>query len=1053
MGEGGRLRRSWAVVATVCVVAAVVAVPGSTAIAQSQRFPDVPVDHYAFEAVEWAAGAGVTAGYDDGTFKPQRPLSKRHAVVFMERYYDEILQADQSDDFTRGDMMVLLKAINDGTLRTGPAPGAAGVAQSQRFPDVPVDHYAFEAVEWAAGAGVTAGYDDGTFKPQRPLSKRHAVVFMERYYDEILQADQSDDFTRGDMMVLLKAINDAAETSHAELWAVPGEATVVPYRGRASVSWPPADALPGSPVAGYEVQWRAQGQAWDATRRAVVITQSYEIYGLSDDTHHVRVRRAIVERAEAAGASITSAQGTAPTAELVAPPPGFDEASSISAYDGVVNFEMTGDPVWPATIEIPVDMTKVDDDDFIFLMSFNEEHQLWLPEPGAVFDPEAGVVTAEVYHLTTSTLGLREVAAKATSGVARGLNKGADLVKEVGRDALDTATITAEIVVKPVVNAGQDAVRFVYDKAKDVVYWTEQGITYSMKALKMSADIALETARQYWEAVKLVAAVPYIESMAKAWYERNVEFDSPDCAADSELGWVKRVYIPTADSPMIVCGEAAGSGDLRLKVASQRYYPLVLEARNASGGGISISPDTGNRVRVERTEGGSDLSEVLTAWLHDITDDARHVLPVGATHWLLIPQSALGQHDSMTLEAAFHGLTFSLDKLLLAVDLLLTTRGISASSGDVSLLADLGEEIAACVSSASREGLGNEQQLWQTFSEALHCVQTAVERAGVLKASVSLLGPYAIVLWFSEAVFQLAGAAQALIDINSRKTPSIIKILAEPSSEDPAQESSSTARFSAVSAGGDHSCGLRTDGIIVCWGDNEFGQLDASDGSFSAVSAGYEHSCGLRTDETIVCWGHNSRGQLDAPDPGIFGYTAVSAGHGHSCGIARIIVCWGGQLHVPDGRFTAVSAGDELSCGLRTDETIVCWGWNRRSVGEAPFGARFRAVSAGVLHSCGLRTDDTIVCWGANFGWVTNGGLLDAPSGSFRAVSAGPGHSCGLRADGTVVCWGYNDWGQSDAPGGSFRAVSAGGNHSCGLRADGTVVCWGSNSHGQLDAP
>ena len=152
----------------------------------------------------------MTTGYTDGTFKPQRPLNKNHAVVFMQRYYDEILQAEQSDDFTRGDMMVLLKAINDGTLRTGtPTPqGSSGAAQSQRFPDVPADHYAYQAVEWAAEAGVTTGYDDGTFKPQRPLNKNHAVVFMQRYYDEILQAEQSDDFTRGDMMVLLKAIND-----------------------------------------------------------------------------------------------------------------------------------------------------------------------------------------------------------------------------------------------------------------------------------------------------------------------------------------------------------------------------------------------------------------------------------------------------------------------------------------------------------------------------------------------------------------------------------------------------------------------------------------------------------------------------------------------------------------------------------------------------------------------------------------------------------------------------------------------------------------------------
>ena len=132
----------------------------------------------------------------------------------MERYYDEILQAEESEDFTRGDMMVLLKAINDGTIddtaaESDTAAGSRPAEEAgQRFPDVPVDHYAFEAAEWAAEVGVTTGYPDGTFKPEQPLIKRHAVVFMERYYDEILQAEESEDFTRGDMMVLLKAIND-----------------------------------------------------------------------------------------------------------------------------------------------------------------------------------------------------------------------------------------------------------------------------------------------------------------------------------------------------------------------------------------------------------------------------------------------------------------------------------------------------------------------------------------------------------------------------------------------------------------------------------------------------------------------------------------------------------------------------------------------------------------------------------------------------------------------------------------------------------------------------
>ena len=64
---------------TVSVVTLCVAIVGAltvTAVAQSQRFPDVPPDHEAYEAVEWAAEVGVTIGYGDGTFKPFSTLSR-----------------------------------------------------------------------------------------------------------------------------------------------------------------------------------------------------------------------------------------------------------------------------------------------------------------------------------------------------------------------------------------------------------------------------------------------------------------------------------------------------------------------------------------------------------------------------------------------------------------------------------------------------------------------------------------------------------------------------------------------------------------------------------------------------------------------------------------------------------------------------------------------------------------------------------------------------------------------------------------------------------------
>lgn len=108
-------RRGRAVQATlVALLAAALLAMGAAATAQSQRFPDVPPSHDAYEAVEWAASVGLTSGYGDGTFKPDEALARWRAMAFMEKFYDEVLKVDASDGFTSGDLMVVLHAIHSG---------------------------------------------------------------------------------------------------------------------------------------------------------------------------------------------------------------------------------------------------------------------------------------------------------------------------------------------------------------------------------------------------------------------------------------------------------------------------------------------------------------------------------------------------------------------------------------------------------------------------------------------------------------------------------------------------------------------------------------------------------------------------------------------------------------------------------------------------------------------------------------------------------------------------------------------------------------------------
>ena len=216
--------------ATGIVVVVVLAV-GSVALAQTTRFSDVPLGHPEYEAIEWAYTNEITLGYgtdDDGLviFKPDEPLRRDHARVFVERLYDDVLGADGDDsfasaDFTRADMMRVLYAI-DG--------GAAPPRETSRFGDMPAGHASYAAIEWAYANEITLGYgtdDNGRviFKPAEPLRRDHARVFVERLYDSVLGADGDDrfsssDFTRADMMRVLHAINSDSEApATAKSWA------------------------------------------------------------------------------------------------------------------------------------------------------------------------------------------------------------------------------------------------------------------------------------------------------------------------------------------------------------------------------------------------------------------------------------------------------------------------------------------------------------------------------------------------------------------------------------------------------------------------------------------------------------------------------------------------------------------------------------------------------------------------------------------------------------------------------------------------------------------
>lgn len=132
-----------------------------------------------------------------------------------------------------------------------------------------------------------------------------------------------------------------------------------------------------------------------------------------------------------------------------------------------------------------------------------------------------------------------------------------------------------------------------------------------------------------------------------------------------------------------------------------------------------------------------------------------------------------------------------------------------------------------------------------------------------------------------------------------------------------------------------------------------------------------------------------------------------------------------------DCRERQISLGDQTACVLDPAEQkpLQCWGLNlgdRSATGitsilTPPDETEFTQISVGDRHICGVKSDNTIRCWGRNAneesgvdGFLhrvdADGTLLTQPNNeSFIQVSAGIRYdSCGLKADGKVFCWGTN---------------------------------------------
>src|SRR3989339_843864 len=352
-----------------------------------------------------------------------------------------------------------------------------------------------------------------------------------------------------------------------------------------------------------------------------------------------------------------------------------------------------------------------------------------------------------------------------------------------------------------------------------------------------------------------------------------------------------------------------------------------------------------------------------------------------------------------------------------------------------------------------------------------------------------------------------------------------------------------TSAYKSVSAGNSYTCGIRAnDSRVLCWGSEESGRLGNNrsgfgsvpnpiltmdDSKYLQVSTGYYHTCGIREDGRVLCWGWGVYGVLGNGDTSFFSpevrvptltvdsskYKKVILQRYNTCGIREDgrVLCWGrslfGQLgdgisidhrvYIPNltsdtsqyvfsvdfCNLVCVSCGNGIKeSSEQCDDNNLVNGDGCSSIciievfNFSSTSCDDLKISTGWSHTCGIRKNDSrVLCWGkGNYGQLGDGSTavhnnlnpnITKDTSAYLSVSAGGYQTCGIRtSDRRVLCWGYGNFGQLGNGGFStlgnptlindtsaYKSISAGDYYTCGIRKnDSRVLCWGFGGNGEL---
>ena len=310
-------------------------------------------------------------------------------------------------------------------------------------------------------------------------------------------------------------------------------------------------------------------------------------------------------------------------------------------------------------------------------------------------------------------------------------------------------------------------------------------------------------------------------------------------------------------------------------------------------------------------------------------------------------------------------------------------------------------------------------------------------------------------------------------------------------------ETESKYMYVDVTAGANHTCAVRTSGIVDCWGSNSHGQRSVPmqlelvraptpekavigpdgqlttlarerQGRFHSIEAGENYTCAINAEGGALCWGANIGANPSAAETvsdtgaGGTGETAVTSLGFFGGSYAA------GQEYPPAGEYTQISAGRWHACALHTWDDFPMRAVNPEASEPAALqamDASGRPIAPTLQISLSDGAPANLDCWGNDAGPDGSGGRINTgravpPSdlirnrvgdGQVRIVSLSWNQ---ISAGGTFSCGIVNSAGGVGSPPPTTAGAADGGLFSATAAVEeGAVACWGLINDSDVPSP